>query len=77
MLGTRIGKADGLSRRLDWKIGVDKNNENQVVVKDSWVCRLEEVIIEGPEVEVVEKIKRCYKLHSACISTTSRLIFTN
>ena len=56
--GTRIGKADGLSRRLDWKIGVDKNNKNQVVVKDSWVCKLEEVIIEEPEVEVVEKIKK-------------------
>ena len=52
--GTRMGKADGLSRKLDWKIGVDKNNKNQVVVKDSWVCKLEEVIIKGPEVEVVE-----------------------
>ena len=49
-----MGKADGLSRKLDWKIGVDKNNKNQVVVKDSWVCKLEEVIIKGPEVEVVE-----------------------
>ena len=35
VLGTRMGKADGLSRRLDWKIGVDKDNENQVVVKNS------------------------------------------
>ena len=42
-------KADGLSRRLDWKIEVDKDNKNQVVIKDSWVCRLEKVIIEGPE----------------------------
>ena len=58
VLGTRMGKADGLSRRLDWKIGVDKDNENQVVVKNSQVCRLEEVIIEGPKVEVVEKIKK-------------------
>jgi len=33
--GTRMGKADGLSRRLDWKIGVDKDNENQVVIKDN------------------------------------------
>ena len=30
-----MGKADGLSRRLDWKIGVDKNNENQVIIKDN------------------------------------------
>ena len=26
--GTRMGKADGLSRRSDWKIGVKKDNEN-------------------------------------------------
>ena len=58
VLGTRMGKADGLSRRPDWKIGVDKDNKNQVVVKDSWIHRLEEVIIEGPKVEVVEKIKK-------------------
>ena len=53
-----MGKANRLSRRPDWKVGVDKDNENQVVVKDSWVHRLEEVIIKGPEVEVIEKIKR-------------------
>jgi len=51
-------KVDGLSRRLDWKVGVDKDNENQIVVKDSWLHRLEEVIIEVPEVEIVEKIKK-------------------
>jgi len=25
---TRMGKTDGLSRRLDWKVGVEKNNKN-------------------------------------------------
>jgi len=30
-----MGKADGLSRRPDWKVGVEKDNENQVVVKES------------------------------------------
>ena len=53
-----MGKTDGLSRRPDWKVGVDRDNKSQVVVKDSWLCRLEEVIIEGPEVEVIEKIKK-------------------
>ena len=55
---TKIGKADGLSRRLDWKVGVDKDNENQIIIKDNWLHRLEEVIIEGPEVEILEKIKK-------------------
>ena len=55
---TKIGKANGLSRRLDWKVGVDKDNENQIIIKDNWLHRLEEVIIEGPEVEILEKIKK-------------------
>jgi len=53
-----MGKIDGLSRRLDWKIEVDKDNENQVIIKDSWLCKLKEVIIEGPEVDIIEKIKK-------------------
>ena len=58
MSGTRIGKVDGLSRRLDWKVGMDKDNENQIIIKDNWLCKLEEVIIEGPEVDIIEKIKK-------------------
>ena len=58
MLGTRIGKADGLSRRLDWKVGVDRDNENQIFIKDNWVQNLQEVVIEEPEVELLEKIKK-------------------
>jgi len=27
-------KANNLSRRLDWKVGVEKDNENQVFIKD-------------------------------------------
>jgi len=56
--GTKIGKADGLSRRLDWKIGVEKDNDNQVFIKNNWICSLQEVVIEGPEVDILEKIKK-------------------
>jgi len=56
--GTKMGKADGLSRRPDWKVGVDKDNENQVFIKENWICSLQEVVIEGPEVEILKKIKR-------------------
>ena len=55
---TRIGKADRLSRRLDWKVGVDKNNKDQVFIKDNWICNIQEVVIEGPEVDIIEKIKK-------------------
>ena len=58
VLGTRMGKVDGLSRRLDWKVGVEKNNENQIVVKEGWLRSMQEVVIEGPEVVILEKIKK-------------------
>ena len=58
ILGTKMGKVDGLSRRLDWKVGVDRDNKNQVVIKDNWVRSLQEVVIEVSEVEILEKIKR-------------------
>jgi len=53
-----MGKTDGLSKRPDWKIGVDKDNENQVIIKDNWICSLQEVVMEGPEVNIIEKIKK-------------------
>jgi len=56
--GSKMGKADGLSRRVDWKIGVDKDNKNQIFIKDNWIRSMYEVVVEGPEVELVEKIKK-------------------
>ena len=31
--GKSIGKADGLSRRPDWQEEMDKNNENQMLIR--------------------------------------------
>ena len=46
-----MGKADSLSRRLDWKIGVEKDNENKMLVKPEWleVRKMEvvEIIVDG------------------------------
>ena len=55
---SRMGKADGLSRRSDWTKGTDKDNDNQILIKDNWVHNLVEVVIEGPEVDIIEKIKK-------------------
>ena len=30
-----MGKTDGLSRRLDWKVGIEKDNKNQIFIKDN------------------------------------------
>ena len=53
-----MGKADGLSRQLDWKVGVENNNNNQILIKDNWIHSLQEVVIKGPEVDILEKIKK-------------------
>jgi len=58
VLETKMKKADRLSRRLDWKVGVEKDNKNQVLIKDHWICSLAKVVLEGPEVEIVKKIKK-------------------
>ena len=56
--GAKMEKADGLSRRADWKVGVDKDNDNQVFIKDNWIHSMYEVVVEGPEVGLVEKIRK-------------------
>ena len=48
-------KADRLNRRLDWKIGIERDNDNQVFINDCWLHGLQKVVIEGPEVEIVTK----------------------
>ena len=54
-------KADGLNRRPDWKIEVEKDNEEQMLVKKEWLdakrIRVVEVIIEG--VDLLDKVRKC------------------
>jgi len=56
--GSKMGKVDGLSRRLDWEVGVEKDNEEQMLVKKEWLearrIRITEVIIEG--VDLLDKV---------------------
>ena len=35
--GKSMGRADSLSRRVDWAEGVEKDNGNQVMVKEEWL----------------------------------------
>jgi len=54
MLGTKV---DRLSKRLDWKVGTENDNNNQALIKEQWIYSLIEVVIEGPEVDILKKIK--------------------
>ena len=56
--GKSIGRADSLSRRVDWAERVERDNENQVILKREWIeVRAMEQLVEGPEEEIVKKIK--------------------
>ena len=50
-------KVDGLSRRPDWKVEVDRDNDNQTLIKDNWICSGQEVVVEEPDADILEKIK--------------------
>ena len=56
--GKSIGRADNLSKRVDWVEGVERDNKNQVMLKEEWLeVRAMEQLIEGLEEEIVKKIK--------------------
>jgi len=56
--GKSMGRADSLSRRADWAEGVEKDNENQVMLKEEWLeVRAMERLVEGLEKEIIKKIK--------------------
>ena len=57
--GSKMGKADSLSRRPDWEIEVDKDNKNEMLVKPKWliVRRTEKVEVIVEEVDLLEKVR--------------------
>ena len=60
VLGSRIEKANSLSRRLDWKVEAERDNENKTLVKPEWlvVRRTEKVEIIVEEVDLLEKVRQ-------------------
>jgi len=58
--GSKMGKADSLSRKPDWEVGVERDNENKTLVKKEWLenRRTEkvEIIVDG--VDLLEEVKR-------------------
>jgi len=59
VLGSKIGKADSLSRRPDWEVGVEKDNEDQKLVKPEWLevrkTETVEIIVDG--VDLLEEVR--------------------
>ena len=50
-----MGKADGLSRRLDWQEGVERDNKDQKLIKPEWIRGAETIMQEE---DLRERIKK-------------------
>jgi len=37
---------NGLSRMLDWKVGIENNNENKKLIKKEWIWGLVVIVVE-------------------------------
>jgi len=57
--GSKMGKADSLSRRPDWEVGVERDNEDETMIKPEWLevrkTEVVEIIVDG--VNLLEKVK--------------------
>ena len=55
-----MGKADRLSKRPDWEMETERDNEEQALVKKEWLearaAQVTEVVIEG--VDILDRIKK-------------------
>jgi len=52
-----MGKADGLSRRPDWRKGIERDNEDQTLVKMEWPRKAEvgEILIK--RIDLLKKVR--------------------
>ena len=56
--GKSMERVDSLSRKVDWAKGVERDNENQVMLKEECLeVRVMEQLVEGLEEDIVKKIK--------------------
>jgi len=58
--GSKMGKVNSLSRRLDWEIGVEKDNKDKTLVKPEWleVRKTEVVEIIVDRVDLLEEVRK-------------------
>jgi len=68
--GKSMGKADGLSRRLDWQEGVENNNQNQMLIKPEWIKRMETLVEEN---NLREKIKKAQEKDKKVVKAVEEL----
>ena len=60
ILGSKMGKVNSLSRRPDWEVRVERDNENETLVKPEWLevrrTEIVEIVVEG--VDLLEQVRQ-------------------
>jgi len=60
VLGSKMGKADSLSRRPNWEVEVERDNKNEMLVKPEWLevrrTEIVEIVVKG--VDLLEKVRQ-------------------
>ena len=70
-----MGKTDSLSRRPDWKVEVERDNENKLLVKPEWleVRRIEKIEIIVERVDLLEKVRQSKVKDDGVIKTVEEM----
>jgi len=57
---SKMGKADSLNRRPDWEVSVERDNEDEILVKPEWLkvrrAEMVEIIVDG--VDLLEEVRK-------------------
>ena len=70
ILGTKMEKADNMSRRPDWRMEIENNQE---LIKKEQIRELVEVVIAEPEVDIIEKIKIAKKKDEEVVRVVEKI----
>jgi len=58
--GSKMGKVDNLCKRPDWEVRVEKDNEDEMLVKPKWLevkkTKVVEIIVD--RVDLLEKVRK-------------------
>jgi len=66
-----MGKVDSLSRQLDWQVGVDRDNEDRVLVKKEWLRQAKETLVE--EDDLTERIREAQEKNKRVVKAVEEL----
>ena len=68
-----MGKADRLSKRLDWKVVIEKDNNNQISIKNCQLYNLHEIVVKELEVKILEKIKKAKSKNKEIVRVVEKM----